>query len=75
MALISCPECKKQISDTAANCPKCGYQLSPEKITKIQDNALKDQKKPARLSYCRSCNPCYLHYWCLLISSFKGFFR
>jgi len=45
MALISCPECKKQISDTAANCPKCGYQLSPEKIAEIQEKALKDQKK------------------------------
>ena len=25
MALISCPECKRQISDKAAACPHCGY--------------------------------------------------
>src|SRR3990170_9086402 len=44
MALISCPECKKQISDTAASCPKCGNQLSPEKIVEIKEKAQKDQK-------------------------------
>lgn len=27
MALITCPECEKQISDTAASCPQCGYTL------------------------------------------------
>jgi DNA-directed RNA polymerase subunit RPC12/RpoP len=27
MALIPCPECKKQISDTAAACPHCGYRV------------------------------------------------
>jgi hypothetical protein len=25
MALITCPECKKEISDTANKCPHCGY--------------------------------------------------
>ena len=27
MALITCPECNKQISDRAAACPHCGYPL------------------------------------------------
>ncbi|MBT4843587.1 MAG: zinc ribbon domain-containing protein, partial [Anaerolineae bacterium] len=27
MALISCPECKKQISSQAKSCPNCGYPL------------------------------------------------
>jgi len=27
MALIMCPECNKQISETASSCPNCGYQL------------------------------------------------
>lgn len=27
MALVNCPECKTEISDTALNCPKCGVQL------------------------------------------------
>lgn len=29
MALIICPECGSQISDTAKVCPKCGYVLKP----------------------------------------------
>ena len=27
MALIKCPECKKDISDKAEVCPNCGYEL------------------------------------------------
>ncbi len=32
MALISCPECGKQISDKAAVCIHCGYALNEEKM-------------------------------------------
>lgn len=28
MALITCPECRKQISETTPACPHCGYQLA-----------------------------------------------
>lgn len=28
MALINCPECGKEISDRAGECPHCGYPLS-----------------------------------------------
>ena len=34
MALVECPECKKQVSDTAKTCPSCGYKLDAEKIKK-----------------------------------------
>jgi hypothetical protein len=27
MALITCPECKNEISDTAKTCPKCGFKM------------------------------------------------
>lgn len=43
MALIQCPECGKEISDRAGNCPNCGYPieaLSPEGIVKIKVSAL-----------------------------------
>ncbi len=30
MALIKCPECGKEISDSAKNCPQCGYPLHTE---------------------------------------------
>lgn len=33
MALIKCPECGKEISDTAKNCINCGYVLKEENNT------------------------------------------
>lgn len=37
MALINCPECARQISDTAEICPHCGFKISeqPEFEVKI----------------------------------------
>lgn len=32
MALIECPECNKQVSETAKTCPHCGYKLNADKI-------------------------------------------
>lgn len=32
MALISCLNCSKQISEHALSCPNCGFPLSPEKV-------------------------------------------
>ena len=32
MALINCPECKKDISDKAASCPHCGCPVNPQPI-------------------------------------------
>lgn len=31
MALISCPECNKQISDQSNSCPYCGYPMKPQR--------------------------------------------
>lgn len=31
MALINCPECNKEISDTAKICPNCGYKIKRQK--------------------------------------------
>ncbi len=31
MALIKCPECGKEISDTAKSCPNCGYRIKRPK--------------------------------------------
>jgi len=30
MALISCPECAKSVSEKARSCPHCGYPIRPE---------------------------------------------
>lgn len=45
MALIICPECKRQISETASSCPNCGYQLTPEIISEIKEKGLDKHKK------------------------------
>lgn len=34
MALIQCPECDTEISDTAQSCPKCGYPIKKKKTEK-----------------------------------------
>ncbi len=34
MALINCPECNKEISDTVKKCPGCGYRLKKKKEKK-----------------------------------------
>jgi TM2 domain-containing membrane protein YozV len=30
MALVTCPECRKSVSDAAASCPSCGYPIKPQ---------------------------------------------
>ena len=37
MALISCPECGREISDKAVSCPHCGYPLTPAKETEPKE--------------------------------------
>jgi hypothetical protein len=36
MALINCPECGKDVSDSAKSCPHCGYELKPQKDPEVQ---------------------------------------
>ena len=51
MALVSCPECSKDCSDKAVNCPHCGYpiiishQVAQSKLlAKRIEEALSDQQ-------------------------------
>lgn len=52
MALINCPECGKEISDTSTNCIHCGYHLSnsSSRICVGCGAALKDDE-----DYCEKC--------------------
>lgn len=40
MALIKCPECGKEISDTAKNCIHCGYALKEDSVTSPQQTII-----------------------------------
>lgn len=44
MALITCPECKKKISDITDSCPNCGYKLTLEKVAEIKKKEQQVQK-------------------------------
>ena len=51
MALIKCPECKKEISDVAKSCPHCGYTngteiVQPERSSFFKTDTWKDLKLP-----------------------------
>ncbi len=46
MALISCPECHRQISDLAVSCPHCGYPLKTIQNQKsLQRNTSKKHRR------------------------------
>lgn len=45
MALITCPECGKEVSDSAGACPNCGYPLKGNDLTSDGDK----KKNPATL--------------------------
>ena len=40
MALINCPECNKEISDSAKSCPHCGYKFKNSVWMKIWSKRL-----------------------------------
>ena len=42
MALITCPECKHQVSEHASSCPQCGYKLNILTTTLIKLNENKE---------------------------------
>lgn len=48
MALISCPECGKEVSDKAKTCPHCGYSLTEvepmEVVPKVRVTELSEPK-------------------------------
>ena len=47
MALIRCPECDREVSDIAKNCPHCGFPLH------IIENVTEEPQKSDRVHYSR----------------------
>ncbi len=64
MALIECPECKKQISDQADSCPGCGYPVIGKQIG-VKPKSM-DKTKTLLSS---SINICYKNYFKILLYS------
>lgn len=55
MALISCPECGKEISDQVTACPHCGYPCNKEVSSDASSAAPTKSNKIALLSACGIC--------------------
>lgn len=50
MALITCPECTREISDRASSCPHCGYPLQEQLSgnSDVSEPVPKKQRKPKK---------------------------
>ncbi len=46
MALISCPECKREISDQAKSCPHCGFPIENIRNPFLKTNAARTTPPP-----------------------------
>jgi hypothetical protein len=56
MALISCSECGKQVSDKASSCPNCGNPMTTPRINVIQNQPILSAQKEESLMGCPKCN-------------------
>lgn len=48
MALISCPECEKEVSDKARSCPNCGFPFKEAYVQKVEITGIKIKNKPKK---------------------------
>src|SRR5262245_39019801 len=48
MALISCPECSRQVSDRAASCPKCGHPIARQSARDPEPQKIIIEQPPGR---------------------------
>lgn len=44
MALLNCPECKKQVSEHALTCPNCGYTFKRGEATNLKSQQTKNKR-------------------------------
>lgn len=62
MALITCPECGKQVSDKAKTCPGCGYPVKAKRKQK-HDKELSNKGELQQINESRSKN----NWWILIV--------
>jgi len=54
MALITCPECSKQVSDDTVSCPNCGNQIASageDKAAGVPLAAIKQKSRKLQFQY------------------------
>jgi predicted amidophosphoribosyltransferase len=51
MALITCPDCRKEISDLAPSCPNCGRPIKPVPPALEDVNAKRFMGKPGTMTH------------------------
>ena len=66
MALIACPECKREVSDVATVCPNCGYPI--EKMLNPEAEAVSTSNQDAEKRYqdlrnCFGVDSCGGSHW------------
>jgi hypothetical protein len=49
MALITCPECEKRISDRAGTCPSCGYPIAGGGTTQANAGKVQTIEKTSKV--------------------------
>jgi uncharacterized membrane protein YvbJ len=63
MAIIKCPECNKEVSDTAKVCPHCGYKVRKSVIEQakreIRLNQVAEEREARRQKKIEHANPEY----------------
>ena len=42
--LVRCPACKKQFSETADACPKCGFKVDPQQSASLRAQAIRQNR-------------------------------
>jgi hypothetical protein len=52
--LISCPECRKQVSDQAGSCPHCGFKIVPKPVAMVACTQCQTQMR-ADAKHCPKC--------------------
>ena len=48
MAIIQCPECKREISDQSTVCVHCGYPIQSDTVSNVQQSHLKSEPLQAK---------------------------
>ncbi len=72
MPLILCPDCKKQISDKADACPKCGRPVDKNVVSSETQEKLQSEKKAEVTDVIWGCAVAVVLLFSALVVFFPG---